>query len=403
MSTADCCASANGVWKRYAPGSGVPAGLVGALVEDGQGTLWVGTSAGLAHCRDDRCVEEKALHGENIRGLALTRTETGRPALWIGTRPGLLRLDGIDPLPTLSPRFDDRAALPDLSIRDLAETTAPGGARVLWVATDNGVARLRDGVWTRYDSSSGFPPGPIVKLAVSHSPQGRPVVWAGSFRSGVIRFEEDGRWAAYDNRSGLPVNLVFNLLLTPSAAGREPTLWAATPAGLARLEPEHWNAIDSRLGLPNEVVIGLGEAAFPDGLDTYWIGTVGGMIRLTPKGWEPFSISPAEPTVLSRRSAPARRTGRRSSGSARWTASIASPMGAGRASPPAIRRCRTTGSRPCSRCPPEREPLSGWPLPRGSRAWSAGAGRSSSPGGSGLVKTPLRDGGSVSGPAARVE
>ncbi len=94
----------NGVWKRYEPGSGVPAGQVGALVEDGQGALWVGTSSGLARCRDDRCVEEKALRGENVRGLAVTRTEAGRPALWIGTRRGLLRLDGIDgPSPTLSP------------------------------------------------------------------------------------------------------------------------------------------------------------------------------------------------------------------------------------------------------------------------------------------------------------
>ncbi len=288
----------NGVWTRYAPGSGVPAGVVGALVEDGQGTLWVGTSGGLGRCREDRCVEEKALHGESLRSLVLTRTEAGRPALWIGTSRGILRLDGIDrPSPTLSPRFDDRAALPDLSIRDLAETATPGGAPVLWVATDNGVARLRDGVWTRYDASSGFPPGPVVKLAVSRSPQGRPIVWAGSFRSGLIRFEEDGRWAAYDTRSGLPVDLVSNLLLTPNAAGREPTLWAATPTGLARLEHEHWNAIDSRLGLPNDVVISLGESTFPDGLNTYWIGTVGGMIRLTPKGWEPFSISPAEPTV----------------------------------------------------------------------------------------------------------
>ena len=33
----------DGVWRRYPPGSGLPAGLVGALVEDGQGTVWVGT------------------------------------------------------------------------------------------------------------------------------------------------------------------------------------------------------------------------------------------------------------------------------------------------------------------------------------------------------------------------
>ena len=43
---------------------------------------------------------------------------------------------------------------------------------------------------------------------------------------------------------------------------------------------------------------------------------------------------------------------RRSSGSARWTASIASPTGAGRASPPDFAAPATPGSRPCSRSRP---------------------------------------------------
>jgi diguanylate cyclase (GGDEF)-like protein len=288
----------NGVWSRHAAGSDIPAGLVSSLVEDDGGTVWVGTVTGLAGCRGDRCAAVRALAGTNVRSLALTRAADGRPALWIGTNRGLLRLDGVDgPSPTLSPRFADRTALPDLSIRSLAETVSPEGARALWIATDNGVACLRDGRWTRYDARSGFPAGVMVKLLASRSAQGRPIVWAGSFRAGLIRFDEDGRWTVYDTRSGLPVNLVSNLLLTPDASGLEPTLWATTAAGLARLEREHWNAVDSRAGLPNDVVISLGEDLFPDGLRTYWIGTVGGMIRLTPRGWERFGISPAEPTV----------------------------------------------------------------------------------------------------------
>ncbi len=280
----------NGAWTRIAPGSGLPAGLVGALVEGSPGTVWAGTTTGLASCRGGRCEEEKALRGTNVRSLAATRTETGRPALWIGTSHGLLRLDGIDgPAPTLSSRFEDPAALPDLSIRGLAETVSPEGERALWVATDNGVACLRKGAWTRYDARSGFPAGPVVKLAASRSPEGRPVVWAGSFRVGLFRFEEDGRWKLFDTRSGLPANVIYNLLLTPNEEGREPTLWAATPAGLARLELEHWTTLDSRAGLPNDIVIGGGEVTFPDGLRTYWIGTVGGMVRLTPRGWERYA------------------------------------------------------------------------------------------------------------------
>lgn len=308
----------NGSWARYPPGSGLPAGLVGALVEGSQGTLWVGTTTGLARCRGGHCVEVKALRGANVRALALTRAADGRTALWIGIRGGLLRLDGIDgPSPDLSPLFTDPAALPDLSVRGLAETVSPQGERALWIATDSGVARFRNGVWTRYDSHSGFPPGPVVTLRASRSRDGRPVVWAGSFRSGLLRFEEDGRWTVYDIRSGLPANLVDNLLLTPGDPDGEPTLWAATPVGLARLEHEHWNAVDSRFGLPNEVVIGLGEATFPDGLHTPWIGTVGGMIRLTPRGWERFAPS-LEPIV-----ALAAVNGREADGSeAFWIASV---------------------------------------------------------------------------------
>ena len=278
----------DGTWRRHPAGGGLPAGLVGALLEDGRGTIWAGTVKGLARCRDDLCVEETALKGVNVRALALTRTAAGRPALWIGTAKGLFRLDGIDGAsPVLSPPFADLEALPDLSIRSLVETASPGGGRALWIATDNGVARYlegnqREGVWTRYDSRSGFPAGPVVTLGASRSPDGRTVVWAGSFRSGIIRFDEDGRWAQFDTRSGLPTNVVYNLLMTPGDPGDEPTLWAATPTGLIRLEREHWKAIDMRFGLPNEVVIGLGEATFPDGLHTYWIATADGLVRLHP-------------------------------------------------------------------------------------------------------------------------
>jgi ligand-binding sensor domain-containing protein len=121
-------------------------------------------------------------------------------------------------------------------------------------------------------------------------PDGEPVVWAGSFRSGLLRFTDDGRWQLFDSRSGLPANYVLNLLST-GADTEEPALWVTTPAALARLDRERWHATDTHSGLPNDLVMGLGEVTFPDRLHTFWIGTVGGMVRLTPRGWERYSAS----------------------------------------------------------------------------------------------------------------
>ncbi|HEV7783796.1 MAG TPA: diguanylate cyclase, partial [Thermoanaerobaculia bacterium] len=69
---------------------------------------------------------------------------------------------------------------------------------------------------------------------------------------------------------------------------------------LARLGRERWHSTDTRAGLPNDLVSGLGEATFPDGLRAFWIGTIAGMARLTPRGWERYSPLPGMPDVVLR-------------------------------------------------------------------------------------------------------
>lgn len=290
----------DGVWTRFTQRSGLTAGLVETLAEAGSdwNEMWVGTSTGLSRCGENTCREEKALRGFTVRALVPTVTEDGRPALWIGTKRGLLRLDDAGgPSPVLSPLLSDPAVLPIPSVRSLAETVSADGTRSLWVGTEAGIARLRQGVWTRYDAGSGFPRGPILKLLTTRSAESRPVVWAASFGAGLFRFEEDGRWTLYDSRSGLPANFVYNLVVTGGDTG-EPTLWVATPAGLARLDRERWHSLDTRSGLPNDIAVGVGEVEFPDGLRTWWVGTIGGMVRLTPEGWQPFALSADQPAVV---------------------------------------------------------------------------------------------------------
>ncbi len=291
----------NGAWSRFGPRPGIPPGVIETMAETVEGNrslLWVGTAQGLARCGDDACTEMTGLRGFTVRALGPAHSDDGCLALWIGTNRGLLRLDGAGTeRPVLSPVFNDPAVLADPSIRSLAETTGKDGRRSLWLGTGAGVIRLRDGVWTRYDQSPGFPTGPIIKILSYRGAGGEPVVWAGSFRSGLFRFDEDGSWRIFDIHSGLPANLIMGLLATQSGDG-EPRLWVTTPSALSRLDRERWHTTDTRSGLANDLVFGLGEATFPDGLRTFWIGTLGGMSRLTAHGWERYAVSPTTPEAV---------------------------------------------------------------------------------------------------------
>lgn len=290
-----------GSWSEYRSGSGLPADHVGALAETvhgGRSIVWAGTQSGLSLCMSGRCSPVSGVQGFAVQSLLAGQTPDGRPTLWVGTSNGLLRLERIDgPDPVLAPDvFDSRNALPDSSVRSLAETVSADGRRALWVGTERGLSVLRDGVWTRYDAASGLPRGPIASLQPGRSQEGKPVMWAGIFGAGLVRFEEDGSWRLFGTRSGLPAKYIYSMLLTEP----DSTLWVATAAGVARLERELWVLIDSRFGLPSNGAIGLGEADFPDGERSFWVGTLSGIVRLKDGDWQRFKPPSAaeSPVVL---------------------------------------------------------------------------------------------------------
>ena len=286
-------------WSQFRRGSGLPADHVGALAETvlgGYSVVWAGTESGLARCMSGRCTLVKSVQSYAVLSLLPSTSQDGRPFLWIGTNHGLLRLERIDGQdPVLAPvHFNQRNALPGSAVRSLAETGS-GDRRALWVGTDRGLSVLRNGIWTRYNAASGFPKGRVLSLQPG-SFEGKSVMWAAVFGSGLVLLTEDGSWQLFGMRSGLLANLVYSLAVTPP----DGTLWVATAAGVSRLERERWVLIDSRYGLPSSFTIGVGEAEFPDGVQTFWVGTFSGIARLTQDGWQRFTPRPGaeSPVVL---------------------------------------------------------------------------------------------------------
>jgi diguanylate cyclase (GGDEF)-like protein len=277
----------DGRWTSWTESTGLAGNTVNAL-EEAAGAIWIGTSRGLSRCQGDTCHPIPAVREVSVRSLLPARAEDGRPALWVGTSRGLVRLDEIaGPQPRLAPLlFDHRNALPDYSVLSLGESFSPDGAPSLWVGTENGLARLRAGVWTRYDAATAFPARKVTAFLASRW-AGRPVVWVGSLGTGLIRIEEDGRWQSFGTTAGLPSKNVVDLLAT-GADPENPALWVATLDGLARLERDRWHSFGSQTGLPEDAVVGAGEALFPDGLDSFWVTTSNGMYRLTARGWERY-------------------------------------------------------------------------------------------------------------------
>ena|GEM_PF-317404 len=119
---------------------------VRALLEDPDGTLWIGTERGLVAWRDGR-LDPRPLPG--LPALPVrTLHRTGAGELWIGLLGGLARREPDGRLEVLRPGED----FPAVSAFDFHAD--PDGT--LWIASDRGLLRHRDGAFRLYGHGEGL-------------------------------------------------------------------------------------------------------------------------------------------------------------------------------------------------------------------------------------------------------
>src|SRR5262249_30959645 len=159
---------------------------------------------------------------------SISRLVEGRDGtVWVGTAAGVYRLDRTGAVPRLAPVA---AALSNLgpAVLDLLEDTSGS----LWVASFAGLSRRwPDGSTARYTKNDGLPDVNVHTLFQDR--EGR--LWAGTRLGGFFGFHADDTHAApeigpiYATRDGLGADWVFRLFETSDRR-----FWIATNRGIAQ-------------------------------------------------------------------------------------------------------------------------------------------------------------------------
>jgi len=207
--------------------SGLPSAFVHSLLE-AAGSIWAGTSAGLARFAGDRWLSVALTPPLADPGITVLYRTEDPETLWVGTSSGLLRYQG-----GAWTLLDRAAGLPDDRVRSLLETRERDGGRALWVGTEGGLAQLRGGLVQVIDRRDGLPAFPAHALAETRDANGKRALWVGTHGGGLAVLREE-RWRVFDKQSGLPGNKVERLLAAVAPSGRT-TLWIGSDDGLARL------------------------------------------------------------------------------------------------------------------------------------------------------------------------
>jgi diguanylate cyclase (GGDEF)-like protein len=261
-----------------------PAGRVLDLSADGRGGVFASTDQGLWHCPATGACAPYAPAAKLPVYRTRVATWKGAPVLWLGLAEGGVRRIA-DPLAATA-RLEElsiREGLPNDLVRALHVWSETG--EDLWIGTGRGLARYDGQRLIRYARESGFPEAMVFALASGLSAQGEPELYAALRPGGLALINREGRWRRWSAAEGLPANEVQGLW----TGARPAELWLATlDASVLRREPERFQMIDERFGLPDRLTYGVGETLFPDGVRSLWVGTMQGARRFLDGRWQPF-------------------------------------------------------------------------------------------------------------------
>jgi signal transduction histidine kinase/CheY-like chemotaxis protein/ligand-binding sensor domain-containing protein len=248
----------NGQCTHHAFDSAASAALVTALVEQGNGSILIGTSLGLKQFRAGAITEAVGLRVSPTLVSALLVDRSG--ALWIANPGVLVRRSGTD-----IRRFAAVDGIPQAEIKALLQDRDGS----IWFGTDgSGVGRIQGDRVETLNTANGFP-GTRVRSMHEDREGG---LWVGTVETGVVRLR-DGSATTFGRNQGLPGDVARALLQDDS--GR--LIVGFDGHGLAVRAPNGSFTTDPALDRLRTASI---RALYNDGTGGVLIGSHEGLLRL---------------------------------------------------------------------------------------------------------------------------
>jgi signal transduction histidine kinase/ligand-binding sensor domain-containing protein/CheY-like chemotaxis protein len=299
-------------FRHFTARDGLASDSVAALVEDGQGLLWVGSSGGLQWWNGESWSAPLPFEGGKegkttaaVRSLALAPGGT----IWAGTEEGEVyqlqqghmrrvpeaSLPGVPITSLLVDREGSlwvgsqgrgplRLALGQRSVPDAAHALASGAVFALledaegnlWMGTDGqGLYRFKDAPFTPYGVKEGL--AHDVVMAIHEARDGS--VWMATLGGGISRWKQ-GDVTSWTTRDGLLQDRITSI-----AEGKDGSLWFGTWHGVNRWHEGTISSFTGKHGVPQGLVRTLHE----DAQGTLWIGTGEGLARFNGTRFELFT------------------------------------------------------------------------------------------------------------------
>ncbi len=243
--------------------------LIRALLEDGQGNLWVASvGSGVAKIGSDgqitRYTTKQGLPSDN----AFCLSSDSKDRIWICTNAGLVRLDN-----GKLRVFTTVDGLPSNQIR----STCEGSDATRWVAgLDFALSRSEGSRFAPYSDSQISLRDNVAALDCTKDGS----VWVGK-SSGLTQIR-DGHSRSFFSRDGLPDNVVSALVEGPDGS-----LWIGTNDGISRYHNREFSVYRTRDGLSHSLVLSL----YMDREGSLWAGTKDGLDQFTDGKVTPYTTN----------------------------------------------------------------------------------------------------------------